>query len=340
MSAVLRDPAGWWAASATQGNVMLQQAWAAAGEGLGPEHLADGSALSISLMHPAPGVEALLITLPPPQAPTECHYVALVRAGGQPPRYFVAERGIEGDGGAPRAYWAEWRQAPGGIMRIRGADLPAIHPEAFVAAVSAEFSAAPPPGPQAGPWPGPQGAPFPGGPARTPPKSNRIALFVGGGCLTLFLFVASIGGYLLYQEEGRGLHVPDTEVASTPVEPDEPFKIQFKWDGTGYAFNNIWLVVDEGKTSGGSFEVSGSVTCSRGSTKRPVTATLTGRGAHDVERKGGDGFSGWLYLTDEYERSSGRPIECTGVIKPVKGQWTKGRIVVTQRQRPSDWFAM
>ena len=115
MNAVLRDPFGWWAASATQGSMMLRQAWAAAGEGLGPEERVDDANLQITHMSPAPGVEALVITLPPPQAPTECHFIALVRAGNQPPRYFVAERGIDGDGGAPRAYWAEWRQVPAGM---------------------------------------------------------------------------------------------------------------------------------------------------------------------------------------------------------------------------------
>ncbi|MDI1480189.1 hypothetical protein [Polyangium sp. y55x31] len=339
MSAVLRDPSAWWAAAAAQGNTMLQQAWAAAGEGLGPENHADGSSLVITPMYPAPGVEALLITLPPPQAPTECHYVALVRAGGQPPRYFVAERGIEGEGGVQRAYWAEWRQPPGGgIMRIRGADLPAISPEAFLAAAAAECSAAPP-GPQAAPWPGPQGPPLPGVRPATSGKINRVGLFLGAGCFTLVLFVLSIGGYLLYQEEGRGLHVPDTEVASVVVDPDKPFKIQFTWDGTGYAFNNVWLVVDEGTTSGSNFKVTGSVACSRGSRAQTVDVGLTGYGAHNVERTGGNGFSAWLYLMDEYERSSSRPIECSGTIAPTAGQWTKARIVVTQRQRPSDWFA-
>ncbi|MRG93066.1 hypothetical protein [Polyangium spumosum] len=198
--------------------------------------------------------------------------------------------------------------------------------------------AAPPP-PPAGPWPGPPG---PQGPYRTaaprPNKINKVGLLLGGGCFTLFLLVAAVGGYLLYQEEGRDLHVPDDEVASTPVEPEKPFRIPFKWEGTGYAFNNIWLVVDEGTTSGGGFEVQGDVSCSRGSRLRPVKTGLR-RGAHVFDKKGGDGFSGWFYLTDTYERTSSRTIECSGTLKPSQGQWTKARLVVTQRQRPSDWFA-
>jgi hypothetical protein len=164
-------------------------------------------------------------------------------------------------------------------------------------------------------------------------------MFAGCGCLSLFLFVAGIGGFILYQEELRGLHVPDTEVTSVPVEPDKPFKVQFAWTGTGYAFNNIWLVVDEGTMRGGTFKVKGTLACGRGSRPQDITASAPGYAGHDIVQKGGDAFSGWIYLGDEYERSSSRPIECGGVLQSVSGSWTKGRIVVTQRQRPSDWIA-
>jgi len=56
--------------------------------------------------------------------------------------------------------------------------------------------------------------------------------------------------------------------------------------------------------------------------------------------KGGDAFSAFIYLDDEYSRSSSVAIECSGTIEPVSGRWTKARVVVTQRQRPSDFFAM
>jgi hypothetical protein len=287
-------------------------------------------------MSPAPGVDAIIVSLPPPMAPTECYFIAIVRVGGNAPRYFVAERGIDAENGAPRAYWAEWKQSPAGIMRIRGADLPAITPEALVSAAVAESS-----GPQQNaPWQGGAGAaPWPANAAPAPRKKSRAPLFAGCGCLSLFLFVASVGGFILYQEELRGLHVPDTAVTSVVVEPDKPFKVQFSWTGTGYAFNNIWLVVDDGQTSSGSFEVNGQFSCARASRPQDIKAQLPGYAAHDVVNKGGDAFSGWLYLGDEYERSSSRIIECGGIIKPVRGTWTKGRIVVTQRQRPSDFFA-
>jgi hypothetical protein len=347
MNAVLRDPFAWFSAVATQGNAMLRDAWTAAGEGLGPQDCADGSSLAITPMSPATGVDAIVITLPAPMAPTECYFIAVVRVGGNAPRYFVAERGVDAEGGAPRAYWAEWKQSPAGVMRIRGADLQAITPEALVSAAVAESSGAPPQQnapwqgpPGAGPWPGqPGAAPWPPNTASTPKKKSRAPLFIGCGCLSIFLFILGVGGFILYQEELRGLHVPDTEVASVPVEPDKPFKVQFAWTGTGYAFNNIWLVVDDGKTSGGTFSVDGTLSCSRGSRPQDIDAKYPGYAAHDIVKKGGDGFSGWIYLGDEYERSSSRPIECGGVVKPVNGSWTKARIVVTQRQRPSDFFA-
>ncbi len=326
---------------------MVRDAWNAAGAGLGPQDCADGSSLAITPMSPAPGVDAVVITLPFPMAPTECYFVAVVRVGGNAPRYFVSERGMDADGGAPRAYWAEWKQSPGGgVMRIRGADLPAISPEALVSAAITEISSSPPQNvPYQGPpggaqWQGgPSAAQWPAGAAPAPKKKSRLPLFLGCGCLSMFLFVASIGGFILYQEELRGLHIPDTEVTSVVVEPDKPFKVQFTWTGTGYAFNNIWLVVDDGSTSAGSFAVEGKLACGRSSRAQDIKATLPGYAAHDVVQKGGDAFSGWVYLGDEYQRSSPRPIECGGVIKPVTGTWTKGRIVVTQRQRPSDWFA-
>jgi hypothetical protein len=260
-------------------------------------------------MSPAPGADAIIITLPPPVAPAECYFIAVVRVGGNVPRYFVAERGVDAENGAQRAYWAEWKQGPSGVMRIRGADLPAITPEALVSAAVAESSGAP----QNAPWQGPSGAaPWPTNTTATQKKKSRAPLFIGCGCFSLFLFVASVGGFILYQEELRGLHVPDTEAASVLVEPDKPFKIQFTWDGTGYAFNNIWLVVDEGQTSDGSFTVDGTLSCSRGSRSKDIDAELPGYAAHDVVQKGGDAFSGWLYLGDEYERASSRPIECSG----------------------------
>jgi hypothetical protein len=327
--AVLQSPDRWWAAAAAQGVAMVHQAWATAGQGLGPDDLVDGSALQIGPLMHVPGVEAVVITPPPPQAPAECYFIALVRVPGGSPRYFVAERGVDADGGVPRAFWAEWRYAPGGgIMRIRGQDLPQISPEALVAAAAEECRGAP-----AAPF-----VPSPGG-APAPAKKNRAGLFVGCGCLSLVGLVVLVGGWLFYQEEIRGFDIPTSEVESVSVEPGKPFILRFKWEGTGYAFNNVFLAVEDGKKRGGDFKVKGTLHCSRSGSPRTFEAALSGRKVHRLESKGGDAFSAWLFIGDEYSRSSSATIECTGTVQPVSGQWTKARAVVTQRQRPSDFFA-
>lgn len=183
-----------------------------------------------------------------------------------------------------------------------------------------------PGGIQMGPLPGP------------PKKKSRVALFVGCGCLGLFLFVLSVGGFLLYFEEGKGIHVPDTEVVSTPVVPGVPYSVDFTWDGTSWAFNNVWLVIEEGQKSGGEFEVETTMQCDRSSHEEKKIVKVPSYDVKQLEDKGSS-FSAWIYLGDEYERASSRKITCSGTVTPKKGSWTKAHIAVTQRQRPSDFFA-
>lgn len=158
------------------------------------------------------------------------------------------------------------------------------------------------------------------------------------GGLALIGLLLSGSGCFLYEEEGRGIHVPEPEVVMVPAFPDTPFSITYRWSGVGYAFNNLWLVVDEGVTSGGAFEIRGTVQCSSG-TPRTIKTGLAGGGVHEREDRAGGGFSAWIYLEDEYRRSSSEPVTCTGVLHPERGSWTSARIVVTQRQRPSDFLA-
>lgn len=328
MHAVLRDPETWWATAETRGLTMLRQAWVTAGQDLPVQDNAAASRLAIDHVTDVPGVEALVITLPPPEAPSECYYIALVRAPGQVPRYFVAERGVDAGGTVPRAFWAEWRQAPnGGVMRIRGEDLPKIEPRALVTAAAGECITAAPAASTATPTvaPTPPAAP-------APAKKRRIAF-----PLILLVLLAG-GGWIYYQEEVRGIHIPGPEVASVAVEPGKPFTIQFKWEGTGYAFNNVWLVVDAGARSGGDFKVGSTLRCHEGGSPTQRTVGLSDGGVHNQASTGGDGFSAWLFLGDEYT-SSHATIECSGVVEALVGTWTRARVVVTQRQRPSDFTA-
>ncbi|MEZ4311100.1 MAG: hypothetical protein R3F14_23915 [Polyangiaceae bacterium] len=331
----LRDPAGFWQNLETLGGVALREPWEEAGKELDQANLVTTGAPSLQNMSPAPDVQAFVISMPPPERPTECHFIALVRVGQGPARYFVAENGID-DGAGPRAYWAEWKSAPGGggVMRVRGADLPAIAPQALLDAAVQEIRSAPPEGPaaspfgpQAGPGPfgpqagagpfgpqagpgafgapggqgafgapgaggpfGPPGAPGPGGMGMRPlpgqpAKKSRLPMILGCGCLGIFLFVLTVGGTLLYYEEGKGLHVPDTEVASMPVAAGSPYSVDFVWDGTGYAFNNVWLVVDEGQKAGGQFEVDATFRCNRGGREEKKTIKLTSYGGEAGRRQ-------------------------------------------------------
>lgn len=332
MHAVLRDPEAWWATARTRGLTMLQQAWVTAGQDLPVQDNAAASRLAIDLVTDVPGVEALVITLPPPEAPSECYFIALVRAPGQVPRYFLAERGVDAGGVVARAFWAEWRQAPNGaVMRIHGEDLAQIHPHALVAAAAGECLAAVA---AAAATPTTTVAPTP---TPTPPQTRGLVRRLIFPVVTLVLLAG--GGFLYYQEEVRGLHVPGPEVVSVAVEPNKPFTVQFKWEGTGYAFNNLWLVVDAGTRSSGDFKVKSTVRCREGGAPDEHTIGLSDRGVHDNVSTGGDGFSAWLFLADEYRSSSSALIECSGTIEPLAGTWSRARVVVTQRQRPSDFIA-
>jgi hypothetical protein len=332
MHELLRDPESWWATAQTRGLAMLQQAWVTAGQDLPVQDMAAASQLRIDAVTDVPGVEALVISLPPPAAPSECYFIALVRAPGRPPRYFVAERGVDAGGSVARAFLAEWRQTPdGGVMRIHGEDLPEISARALVSAaaqecveahatVTAAAALAPPPGPTRAP-------------AATPRERGMLRRLA----LPVFLPVALVGGLVLYLEEGVPLHMPGPAVASVAVEPGKPFTIRFKWEGPGRAFNDVWLVVDEGIHSAGEFRVSSTLRCGEHGTPYRRTIGLADRGVHDVHVIGGT-VSAWLYLGHKYSMRSIKTIECSGVVEPLAGTWRRARIVVTQHQRPSDFI--
>lgn len=167
--------------------------------------------------------------------------------------------------------------------------------------------------------------------------ARRAGEIVRSGLLGA-LVLSSSGCMVYYEEEMRGIHVPEPEVVSVPVAPRTPFTITYRWDGLNYAFNILWLIVDEGQTDGGVFEVTGTVQCSDG-TPRKIATGLSGADVHERENLPGGGFRAWIYVEDEYRKASGTPITCTGVLTPTRGSWTSARIAVTQRQRPSDFVA-
>lgn len=167
--------------------------------------------------------------------------------------------------------------------------------------------------------------------------ARPVGLVLRSGLLGAFL-LSSTGCMIYYEEEMRGIHVPEPEVVSVPVAPHTPFTITYRWDGLNYAFNILWLIVDDGQTDGGVFEVKGTVRCSDG-TPRTIETGLSGVDVHERENRAGGRFSAWIYVEDEYRRASSTPITCTGVLAPTRGAWRSARIAVTQRQRPSDFVA-
>ena len=358
MNAVVSDPEGWWQRLSERGEVVLGPAWSAAGKDLDAADQVEPVGLSVQERADVLGLEAILITLPKPEAPNECFFIALVRRVGGPIRYFVLEKGFDSDDGIPRAFWAEWRGAAGTTMRIRGEDIPEVTPNGFLTAIAGELEIAgvdaatvpePRPGTDSGKhgdtssWgaPGPYSIP----PETTPDGAGggkkKLAAMGCGGCLLVFLALAVAVGYIVYLEEGQPLGEPGEEVKTLTIKPGKPFRLRFIWDGTNYASNDIWLVV-KGRKSNGAFKVGGEIGCSRSGKirKQEIDAGLSGYGVARKKRRGKKGrFSAWIRIHDEYARSSSRPFRCSGEIKAKKGKIESAKIVVTRRQRPSDFFA-
>jgi len=138
---VYSDPEGWWRRLTNGQTADVGMVWVEAGEGLSTHELISAD-LRLDRVTSVPGVDAMVITLPTPLNPTEAHYVAVCRnPNGGAVRYFVLENGVPADNGRPRAFWSEWRGAPGGgVMRIRGQDVDPITPEAFLTDIADELT--------------------------------------------------------------------------------------------------------------------------------------------------------------------------------------------------------
>ncbi|MEO1271748.1 MAG: hypothetical protein AAFX99_26955, partial [Myxococcota bacterium] len=164
------------------------------------------------------------------------------------------------------------------------------------------------------------------------------------GCLGMIVVMISCcgcAGYLLYLEEGIPYGEPTSdEVATAKVKEGKPFKLDFEWDGVNYASHDVWLVV-EGKKSDGEFQIQGSMGCTRWGDIRPreFTKSLSDYGVARVKNKSKGKFSAWIRIYDEYSRSSSTPWSCAGTFKATQGKVSKAKLVVTQRQRPSDFMA-
>ncbi|HNS98227.1 MAG TPA: hypothetical protein PKL73_14850 [Polyangiaceae bacterium] len=316
---VLDDPMKWMAQAQTYGPQMIHNAWTMAGEGLAPQDRVDGSVPTLEPITRGPQLRGYLVTLPAPQATGECYFLAVAAAGNNQPRYFAAERGNDGGDGTPRAFLAEWKASATGRMRVHNSDLPQISKAAFIEAVAASAMAPP---------------------VEAAPKKKKanVPLLIGCGCAVPLAFGIIVGSCLFYYESILETYDPTSEVVSVPIHPNQPAKFEFKWDGHGYAFNNFWLVVENGTKENKEFTFSGNISCTPSPSYKTFETSLSYGKTYHVKEIDKDGFSAWIYLNDHYAKSASEPMKCTATIKPSKGTWTTARIVVTQRQRPSDWL--
>lgn len=168
----------------------------------------------------------------------------------------------------------------------------------------------------------------------------KIIMGCGCGCLLFIILLLGVGGYLVYLEEGQDYMDPGEEVERFEITPGQPFEISFTWDGTNYASNRIYLDM-EGKKANGKFLGQGKIGCSRGGDPYMVDVNLelSEYMMINYKDKGPDEFSAWLYTHEEYATASSTPFKCVGTITATTGEITKANLVITRKQRPSDYFA-
>lgn len=172
-------------------------------------------------------------------------------------------------------------------------------------------------------------------------KKGIAGKLVGCGCLSVIGLAVVLGGVALYLEEGVNLSEPGDEVKTVTIQPNVPFSFTYKWDGTNYASSDVWAVVD-GTKEGSNFRLKGKMGCARFDEPelRDVTVALSGSSYRVANRKDrGTDFTAWLRVHDDYARASSTPFKCAGMLTADQGTIKKVRLVVTQRQRPSDWIA-
>lgn len=180
----------------------------------------------------------------------------------------------------------------------------------------------------------PSSNPTPGQAVNAPPpkKSSmkKVVLAGCGGCLVVLLSLCCIGGYIGYLEEGVSYSAPGDELMRIPIVSGQPISLSYTWDGTGYAFTRYY--VDVGASATYSTMVTGSFGCEDYGTLTPTPISATYYGDPD------DDHPGYIMVDDDYHRGSPTPVACQGVLD-ISPPVTSAFLVVTARQRPSDWLA-
>lgn len=157
-------------------------------------------------------------------------------------------------------------------------------------------------------------------------------LFIGGcvGCLGLTMIVCVCSGWIGYLEEGVSYDDPGDELTSVPIVSGQPISIDATWNGTGYA--DIRLYTDLGAAPVGS-NVSGTFGCQEYGSMRTEQVNEFYYSSSAVPE-------GWVRIPPlyMYRRASPSPFHCEGVLQ-LPPESPTGRLVVTTRQRPSDWLS-
>lgn len=176
--------------------------------------------------------------------------------------------------------------------------------------------------------------------AETRPGKGRKVLAVVGGCLVLLLgsccCLAAAGGYVAYLDN-RSPYTPGDEISRTPFTAGTPFEVTAAFDGSGYAFVQLWAEVELAGAAPEP-EIFGEVTCERGATARPryVIWDQNAR-VFDLERTG-DRVTAKILVDDEYMRGGERPQRCSVGLGVENATLVRGELVVRTYQRPSDRF--
>lgn len=173
----------------------------------------------------------------------------------------------------------------------------------------------------------------------------RWVLGCGAAALVVGLLVCGCGGWLLWLEEGRELGEPAEEVARAPLQEGRPSGISFIWDGVGYAFNDVWVVVEGEESEAGRFVLEGVGGCAEWRGAAPREEAIRRSRDEDswyfkrVESAGEGRFKAWVKVGDVYTRASVEPIRCVYTLEASEGRVRSASVVVTRLQRPSDFIA-
>ena len=170
-------------------------------------------------------------------------------------------------------------------------------------------------------------------PAAPKKKSYTGLILAGcGGCLVIVLSLCCVSGFIFYLEEGVSSSSPGDEFASYPIGPSGgPVTIESTWEGTGYAHVKVYLDLGEGAPD--ETRVSGRFGCDEYG--RTDYRTLS-----ESDLRLGDQPEGWILLSEPYGlyQRDGERISCDGQLT-IAPAASGARIVLTERQRPSDWFS-